>query len=306
MKKLISKIICVLLLVSFAFALTACGDEVENGSKITRVKLTVEFYDEEGVATEYEVFAKLYENFAPETVNHIKAKIESGYYNGTCISHVSSSYAQFGDYVLNDNGTLTAKDQGESILGEFYKTGWTGNTLNAASGALVLMRDNTVKGDAKYDTGKATIAISYSASAFDSESYCIFGKLVSDDGDSESEDEMLQKSSYGKMYALTERIADSNGRRVYYCTKYEADENADSEAEVYDWEGKYFTYIEYEDEYHYFEGVYANESEIRNANAVMLSDEEADALASEISKNPANFMNIPALKVIIKTVEIVK
>ena len=47
MKKLISKIICVLLLVSFAFALTACGDEVENGSKITRVKLTVEFYDEE-------------------------------------------------------------------------------------------------------------------------------------------------------------------------------------------------------------------------------------------------------------------
>lgn len=304
MKKLLTKIICVLLLVSFTVALTACG-EIENGSKITRVKLVVSFYDEDGECTDYDIYAKLYENYAPETIAHVKAKIESGYYNGTCISNVSSSYAQFGDYTLNEDGTLNAKDQGSAIAGEFYKTGWTGNKLSSASGALVLMRDNSVKGDEKYNTGKATIAVSFSSSAFDSESYCIFGKLVSDDGDSDSDDEMLQKSSYGKMYTLTERISDDNGRRLYYCTKYVADETDDTE--TYDWEGKYFTYIKYDEEYHYFEGIYSSESEIRaDKNAVMLSDDEAEAFEDEMSKNGSNFMNIPVLKVIIKSVTIEK
>lgn len=306
MKQFITKIVCALLLVSCLFAFTACGQEVENGSKITRVKFTVEFYNEKGEATEYEIFAKLYENFAPETVAHVKQKIKNGYYNGVCISNVTSAYAQFGDYTLNTDGTLNAKDQGESILGEFYKTGWTGNKLTSASGALVLKRDNTIKGDAKYDSGKATIAISFSSTAFDSESYCIFGKLVSDDGDANSEDEMLQKSSYGKMYALTERMADENGRRVYYCLNYEADEN-DEEATAHDWAGQYFTYIEYQDEYHYFKGIYESEEAIKaDANAVMLTDEEVEDLSSALSAHADDFMNIPVLKVIIKSVEIVK
>ena len=146
MKKLLSKIISLLLVVSAMFAFTACA-EVEDGSKITRVKFVVEFYDENGQATSYDVYAKLYENFAPNTIAHVKGLIEKGYYTNTCISNVTNGYAQFGDYTFGEGLSLVAKDQGSAINGEFYKNGVTGNKLNAAEGALVLLHD--VKGAEK-------------------------------------------------------------------------------------------------------------------------------------------------------------
>ena len=318
MKKLISKIISAVLVVALMLSLTACNKKVEDGSVIVDVKLTVAFYDENGEATEYEIFAKLYENFAPQTIAKIVSKIQNGDYNGTCISNVKSSYAQFGDYTLNADGSLTAKDQGGYIKGEFYKTGWAGNTLTANPGALVLLHDDKAGKDAngnvvsKYDTAKGAIAISFSASSFDAESYCVFGKLCDDDGNADSDDEMLKKSSYGKMYTLVNRIAEENGRRVYYCVSDDTvatpdDEVlADGEPREYNWANKYFTYLSYDEDMTYVEGIFASEADAKAAGKAPLTDEQVADLQEKMSENPNNFYNVPVMSVVIKTVEIVK
>jgi hypothetical protein len=67
------------------FSFTAC-DEVENGSKIQRIKITLQLDDEQ-----VEVEAKLYVNYAPETVAHVISLIEAGYYNGKDVSNVKHS-----------------------------------------------------------------------------------------------------------------------------------------------------------------------------------------------------------------------
>ena len=309
MKKLLSKIISLLLVVSAMFAFTACA-EVEDGSKITRVKFVVEFYDENGQATSYDVYAKLYENFAPNTIAHVKGLIEKGYYTNTCISNVTNGYAQFGDYTFGEGLSLVAKDQGSAINGEFYKNGVTGNKLNAAEGALVLLHD--VKGAEKYDTGRATIAISYSASSFDAEGYCIFGKLVADDGNADASDEMGKLSSLGKMQKITERISDDDGRKLFYCITSEEEVTNGEEGEEEEKvaiSGKYITYLSYEDGMKYVVGsrFYKDAADVANDNeAVILSAEQANDLIEKMSENATDFLRVPVLKVIIKSAEIVK
>src|SRR5574344_704612 len=104
MKKLSSKIVAAFLTLLMVFSLSACA-EIENGSKIHRIKITLSFYDADGVAEDADVYAKLFVNFAPKTIAHIEELINNGYYNGMCISNTGSSYAPFGDYTLDADGT---------------------------------------------------------------------------------------------------------------------------------------------------------------------------------------------------------
>lgn len=306
MNKILAKIIAVALSLTALFSLTACG-EVELGSKIERIQITIALTDAEGEVTEYEVEAKLYVNFAPETIAHVKTLIESGYYNGTDITNVTSSYFQFGDYTLAEDGKLAQKDGNvASIKGEFEKAGWVGNKLTVQQGAIILKRATEGEnGGSKYATGKATLAVAFSSSApFAVKEYCIFGQIVSDDGDKEADKDSVEYlSSLERMLKVKNCVEDANGRKVYYCVNDDTDlEDVQDGETAYNWEGQYFTYAEYEDEFTYFKGV-LNASELSEEN--MLSDEEITDLKSKVSST-TNFMTIPALSAKIVSIKFVK
>ncbi len=305
MNKLFAKIIAIALALTVIFSFTACS-EVENGSKIERVKITLSLADSDGETTTYEVEAKLYVNFAPETIKHIKALIEKGHYNNVDITNVTNTYFQFGDYTF-DGSALTAIDGGVSaVKGEFEKNGLTGNRLTVSQGAIILKRASEgIDGVSKYNTGKATLAVALSSSApFSVKDYCVFGKIVSDDGDKEADSSSMEYlSSLDKVLKVKETIEDANGRKIYFCLNDDTDLADSTEEEpLYNWEGQYFTYAEYEDEFHYFKGILGS-NELSEDK--MLSEEEARDLASKISSE-ANFMNIPALTAKIVKIELVK
>lgn len=298
MKKVLTKVIALLLTATLAFALTACK-EIEDGSEIHRVKITLNLYDENGDSQTCDVYAKLYVNFAPETVAHIEKLIESGYYNGVCISGTSSAYAQFGDATLDSEGKLNFKDQGSAIRGEFEKGGFKGNPLYCASGSLVLKRDNV--GTNRFDSGKATIAVAFSSSAFDKKSYCIFGKLVDNDGDSSAdEDSLAYKSSVEKMRTLMDLVKDSDGTYVYYCDEY------DQGSDEYYFGGQYYTYAkdgaDEDASYHYYKGFGA--SAVADAN--VLEGDELDAFTAKKSSSDGVVRTLPAKQVVISSITMVK
>lgn len=287
MKKLFNKIAAALLIVATLCFCTSCK-VIKDGSEIHRVKITVSLYDSDGNSSEQDVYAELYVNFAPLTIAHIEGLIKDGYYNGVCISAISSDYAQFGDATLNSDGTLNFKDQGDTVKGEFLKNGWSGNKLTVGNGALVLVRE---KAD-DYNSGKATVAITYGTSTFGADKYCVFGKIVDDDGDSDAdEDSWEYKSSLEKIKTLT-NLAESDDARVYYCS-------ADDSEDGYNWAGQYITYAKSGDDYKYYKG-------FSTANKDMLSADEVSDFEEKKNDNAANFRTIPAKSAVIKSISIEK
>lgn len=287
MKKLFNKIAAALLIVATLCFCTSCK-VIKDGSEIHRVKITVSLYDSDGNSSEQDVYAELYVNFAPLTIAHIEGLIKDGYYNGVCISAISSDYAQFGDATLNSDGTLNFKDQGDTVKGEFLKNGWSGNKLTVGNGALVLVRE---KAD-DYNSGKATVAITYGTSTFGADKYCVFGKIVDDDGDSDAdEDSWEYKSSLEKIKTLT-NLAESDDTRVYYCS-------ADDSEDGYNWAGQYITYAKSGDDYKYYKG-------FSTANKDMLSADEVSDFEEKKNDNAANFRTIPAKSAVIKSISIEK
>lgn len=292
MKKLLTKIAAALLVVATLCFCTSCK-EIENGSEIHRVKITITLYDEDGVASTQDVYAKLYVNFAPETIEHIESLISSGYYNGTCISGISSDYAQFGDAKLNSDGSLDFIDQGSVVKGEFLANGWKGNKLTVGNGALVLKRSDVDD----YESGKATVAVTFGTSSFDAKKYCVFGMIVDDDGDADAdEDSWEYKSSFEKIKTLTSLAEDDDGTRVYYCDVDDTDVSADSDA--YNWQGQYVTYAKVNDTYHYYKG--------RSTSGEVLTDDEQSDFEDKKSDNAKNFRVIPAKSAVIESITIVK
>lgn len=306
--KLFAKILAVMLALTALFSFASCK-EIENGSKIERIKITIALEDTEGETTNYEVEAKLYVNFAPETIAHVKALIESGYYNGLDITNVASTYFQFGDYKF-ENGVLNAVD-GEvaTVKGEFEKKGFIGNKLKVTQGAIILKRDTEgTETLSKYDTGKATLAVALSSGApFNVKEYCIFGMVVSDDGNKEADSSSMEYlSSLDKILKVKETLEDANGRKLYYCISDDTKVEEDDE-NAFNWEGQYFTYAEYDDEFNYFKGVLTAEDLLDSdkvAQATLTEEEVAD-LKSKIGSS-ANFMSIPTLTAKIVSIEFVK
>ena len=289
MKNLLSKLVAALLIVATLLFCVSCKT-IKDGSEIHRVKITVTLYDTDGNEHESDIYAELYVNFAPKTIAHIESLIEKGYYNGVCISNVNSDYAQFGDAKLNSDGkTLDFIDQGSEVVGEFYNRGWKGNKLTVGNGALLLKRTDVDE----YDSGKATIAVTFGSSTFSSEKYCVFGKLVDDDGDADAEDDSwAKKSSLAKMKTLTDLVS-NDGVSVYYCDK-DGDKNTE-----YDWAGQYITYAKNGDTYRYYKG-------FSTANGDMLTDAEQIDFETKRSENALNFRTIPVKSVVIKSITLEK
>lgn len=300
------RIICILttLVLTFATVLTfgACGKEIEDGSEITRVKFEIDFYNEKGeVKDTATVTAKLYTTFAPETTAKIIDLINDGWYNGVCVSNVTSSYARFGDYKLNDKGELVACDSGIStVKGEFASNGWSGNRLTVKEGALLLLRKSGVSEEA-YNSGKATVGVCFSSSApFEADEYCLFGQLLNSDGDKDADKEsMAYLSSVERAKKIADTLSTEDGTKVYYVVK---DENDNA------FQG-YYTYFENDGNGEYYKGLFTEEElKTEYATAEKLTEEEVSTLKKRIGSTDGKFeyFNLPVNKVIIKTASVVK
>lgn len=300
------RIICVLTTLVLTFAmvlsLSACGKEIENGSEITRVNFEIEFYNENGeVKNATTVTAKFYTTFAPKTTAQLIELINKGYYDGVCVSNVSSTYAQFGDYKLNEKGELVPYGDAKSVDGEFYNNGLSGNRLTMKEGTLFLMHDKG-QSETAYNSGKATIGVCFSSSApFEAENYCLFGQLLSDDGDSSADKDSLERlTSTEKAKKIADALATENNTKVYYVVK---DENDDAFS-------GYYTYFEEDDGTNsYYKGLFTEEQlKAENNPAEKLTDEEVTAFQKRVSStdNKFEYYNLPVNKIIIKKASVVK
>lgn len=295
MKKFLVSLLMLIIAVSCVFCTTGCA-EVENGSKIQRVKMVLEVYDAAGNVKETtDVYAKLYLNFAPKSTAHIIELIEAGYYDGTCISNLNSNWLELGAYEYDANGAIVKKAyDGEAVKGEFEKNGWTGNTLTIRQGAIVFKREYDGGNESKYDTATNALAICLSSSAssnFNAKSYCVLGMIVSDDADDDADTDLGKKSSIGKLSSLTEykdmEDEDDNTVVTYY------DETT----------GKYYTkWTESSDNgsaVHYVEGAVIDEANELTGTA---KEDFIDRLSEEAN----SFLVVPAVKLVIKTVTLSK
>lgn len=293
MKKTAKTILTLALALAFIFGIAACG-EVEGGSKIQRMKMQIEFLDASGeVADTQTVTIKLYLNYAPETTKHFMELAESGYYDGTVVSHVAATWFEFGGYSMED-GKLAKKDQGEAIEGEFTDNGWTGNTLRPTAGALILKRNYDAtdgSGASQFNTGKATIIMcTGTTSKFDPDRYCVFGMVVSDDATaadntaSESaSDSTVNRdgmSSLEKIKTIADLAANADGDKVYYNEK----DNA------------YFALVHDADgEAHYYKGMDDGSDE--------MTDEETEDFTTRLDEESNDFLVLPYLTVRIKSIK---
>lgn len=293
------KFTALVLIITALFSLTACK-EVENGCVIKRIKITLSMENNEGDPTECEVFAKLYVNYAPKTVEHVEALVNGGYYNGVDIADIKTDYCVFGNYTLNKDDKLSDKDQGSSVEGEFYNNGWKGNNMGAGDGAILLLHD-----EGEFNSGKATLAVSLSASApFDRESYCVFGRLLTNDGDKDADEKSLEhKNSLERFKTVLSKVSGKDGEKYYYCKKDEQKDESDEEKK--DWTGKYFVYHKESDDEDAKFKYYIKSSEGEETEIALDEDEEKD-LKEKMEKNPKDFVCIPALKVTVKKIEFIK
>lgn len=291
MKKVISILTTLVLSFALVCSLGACK-EIDNGSVIKRVDFVLDFYDEQGkVNFTATVTAKFYVNFAPETIEHILGLISDGYYDGLCISNVTSTYAQFGDYKLDDEGKLQAVDNDvKTVNGEFQRAGVTGNRLSVTDGSILLKH-----GSKSYDDGKATLVTCFSTSApFDAEEYCVIGKFVSDDADTEADSSSVEAlTSLGRIKKLTDYVSSDDGRKILYNKT----------------EDKYYTYDEYEEEKYYYNGLFTEE-EIASGDHqgdVLTADEVTELEKSlDSTDGDVEFFTMPVYKVIIKSASLAK
>lgn len=293
MKKLLVCLLTAIVAATCAFTFIGC-DEIENGSKITRIKIELEVYDASGnVTTTTEVYAKLYLNYAPNSTKQIVDLVNEGFYNGTCISNINSNWLEFGQYVYDENGLLAKKDCGKDpVDGEFPAAGITGNMLTTSKGAIVFKRnydDATL--ESSYDTAKSALAICFSSSAastFDDFYYCILGKVVDDDADEDADTELEQKSSIEKLQSLTE---------------YKENEDEDGNTVVtyyYETENAYYTKWTDEDSNEH----YALGTAVDSDNE--LKGKDLEDYKKLYNDNKDYFLVVPAVKLVIKNVSVCK
>ena len=200
MKNLFKKLVVAALSVSCVIGAIGCSSNVENGSKIETLTVT---FDIDG--TEKSVDFKLYINYAPGTIEHVKYLVGKNYYDNTLVSNVNK-HIEFGEYeeassgrvskysdaaTLSyvslmshysiDNKTLGSSgshksyyddngkpNEGYAINGEFEANGFKNNKLDFSNGALVLKREIGDKtSDADYfDTARATLAVTFGSDSY--------------------------------------------------------------------------------------------------------------------------------------------
>lgn len=295
MKKLLVSLLTVLVAATCVFTMAGCSDNVKLGSKVQKIKMTLEVYDASGAVTETtDVYMELYLNFAPESTAHVIKLVNEGYYNGTCVSNVTSTWMEFGAYAYDTEGNFKQMDyNGEAVKGEFINNGLQGNKLSTTRGAIVFKRDyddnTTEDAVSKYDTAKATMAICFSSSAsstFDSKSYCILGLVLSDDANEDADTDLEKKSSIEKLATLTEyqTVKDDNDNTV---TTY-----------YYEKTGEFYTkWTDSESAEHYCEG-----AEI-DADAE-LTGKALEDYKKLFNDNKNYFLVVPSVKLVIKSMSV--
>ena len=303
-KKILSLLIVAMLAVS-AFAVAGCS-EIENGSKIERMIVTLAFYDADNeLVEEKDVQIKLYTNFAPKTVAAFKKLCEDGFYNGTCVYNIQSNWLEFGKYEFGSDGKLSVTGDyknAAAIAGEFEKNGWKGNKLSVSRGAIIMKRDyddEKVEGQ-KYDTAKGAVIVALgSPSNFSADKYCVFGMVDTDDIDSNPSSEQVDSSlvnlsgisSYGIIYTVRSLRETDEGTVTYYYDR--AYDDAESE---YAFEAGYYTKAE-DDEGN---NVYYRGTTISDDN--MIEGDEETAFIKLLGDQSAYFYVLPYTRVIVKSI----
>lgn len=301
--KILKKIGALLLASALCFSLGACGnDEVIDGSKITNVEFTLEFYDANNNLVETKtVAAKLYNNSAPQTVKHVTELIKAGYYNNTCVSNTSSSWCEFGAYEYDTDGNFVKKeyngtsvskkyDYDGGIYGEFEKNGFDNQILSLSAGALVLVHDTESNGEiSAYNTGKATIAVCFSGTKFTKSEYCIFGQLVKTDAATAPDDYEEPEDSVDRTYMSSYEIFQT-------VSKLATSKDGEIETQVYYDEANDQIYTTVTDsaasDVVYYKGY--------PEGNVELTQDEID----DFKDNKSDYIVIPATRVIIKTAKV--
>ena len=184
--KLRNKILVFILAILTAFSATGCAT-VKDGNKITKAVMTLNFYKADGTFSTSEVKFELYENNAPNTVAHVKKLINDKFYDGVCISNVTSHFVELGEYYF-DGDTLAKKDYSkyEPIKGEFYENGISNQKLASGKGAIVMKHDRTQASADKNKYNTATSGLFFltnNSADLDKNKYCVIGRIVEDDGD---------------------------------------------------------------------------------------------------------------------------
>ncbi len=293
-KRIITLIVSIVLLFS-VLSLTACS-EIENGSKVERMTMTLDFYDASGVVVDTkDVNIKLFVTYAPKTTAHFISLCEQGYYDGLCISNIQSSWMEFGGYTYNENGEFVPKAySGEAIKGEFVKNGhkWTGNTFPSQSGSIIMKRDYSTNdnADKKYDTAKATVIITFdTVTTFSEQDYCVFGAVCVDDADKNpaSSDSISTSvvnrtglSSLDILRTVSSLTTDEDGVRTYF---YEKDSS-------------FYTAKTEDGETRYYKGVEISES-------AEIEGDDLTEFKETLSDNANYFLTIPYTKVVIKSIK---
>ncbi len=174
MKKFVLKLVTISLMAILLLGTLACTYRAE-GSVIQDVTFEVSCQDKENV----KVTAKFYKTFAPETCDAILKNVKDGFYNDTAlVMDKYGDYLVLGSFDYKNDKYVEKIYTGSSVKGEFKANGRE-SKLTAEAGSLVLLREpDTGKGEAKYNTGKASIAILLNeTNMISNEYYCVFGKI---------------------------------------------------------------------------------------------------------------------------------
>ena len=187
MKKL-SKILTFLLVLTMLFTMTSCNELIIDGSKITKVTMTLDFYGADGkVASTSKVKMHLYYNNAPKTVSHVKKLINKGYYNGVCINNISPYFVELGEYHYDSDGNFAKKAYNYGkVEGEFDLNGFQGQNQPINAGAIVLKRD---RGNGADNHNSATCGLYFmtmGTTDITEKDYAFVGRVLDDDGGSET------------------------------------------------------------------------------------------------------------------------
>lgn len=157
MKRILSFLLCIIMIFSLSLGLSACGEE--------KVAKLVQFEMENGGIFKIE----LYPQYAPETVRNFTKLVEDGFYDGLTFHRVVEGFmAQGGD--PNGNGTGGSKNK---IKGEFAANNYTQNTLSHTRGVVSMARST----DPNSASSQFFICYDDSCASLNG-SYAAFGKVV--------------------------------------------------------------------------------------------------------------------------------
>ena len=108
------------------------------------------------------------------------------------------------------------------------------------------------------------------------------------------------------MLKVVDCISDEAGRKLYYCVADDTEVNDSTEEEEYNWQGQYITYAAKDGEYNYYKGIFtAEQVESGAADAQLLTEEEVADLSTKVTSS-TNFRTVPTLRVVIKSITLVK